>query len=451
MRFQKRKREKLKIISLGGWGKINGNMFVYETRNDILIIDCGIDFPDETMPGVEVIIPDVSYLADKIGKIRGIVITHGHEDHFGALPYLLPRLGYPPIFATKLVKGFIQAKLEDFKISFSKFHLVDPERDSFVIGRFKIHAFRVNHSVPDSIGLCLETPAGKIFHVSDFKLDLTPIDGKPFQIGRAARLAKPPVLGLVSDCLGAESKGYTESEREIEKIFGQIIGEAVGQVFITTISSNITRLQQAISASLRYNRKVVILGRSIRGKFQIAQKLGYVKVSKKDLITPVKAKRFPQNRVTYLVAGCYGQLGSALARIADGTFQDVKLMKDAIVVFSADPAPSGTKDTVDSMVDKLVLRGARVYYYELQENLHVSGHGSSGDIRLLFALIQPKYFVPIGGEPRHMRAYAFLTSEMGTGKDRVFEPRNGEVLEFHAGQANIIKGPKIRTAPIKTL
>jgi len=449
VKFSSTKEKRLKLIALGGWGKINGNMFVYETKDDLLIIDCGIDFPDETMTGVELIVPDISYLMNKKNKIRGMIISHGHEDHFGAVPYLLPQLGPIPVFVTKLVRGFIQAKLKEFHLSSPRFHLIDPEGNSFTVGQFKVHPFRVNHSVPDSLGFCLETPVGKIFHVPDFKFDLTPVDGKPFQIGKVARLAQPPVLSLVSDCLGAESKGYTESEREIEKIFGQIISEAQGQVFITTISSNITRFQQAMRASLRFGRKVVLLGRSVREKFQIAQKLGYLQVKKGSLITPAEAKKLPLNKVTYLVAGCYGQPGSALARIGRGNFQGVSLKPGAVVIFSADPAPSGSRELVDSLVDQLVLKGARVHYYELQENLHVSGHGSSGDIRLLFALIQPRYLVPIGGEPRHMRAYSFLASEMGVAKERVFELRNGEALEFFGRQARVVAGPKIKTIPIK--
>lgn len=449
MKFQKRKDQKLKILSLGGWSGVNQNMFVYETGNDILIIDCGIDFPAETMPGVEVIIPSISYLKDKKSKIRGVVITHGHEDHFGALPYHLPQLGNPPVFATKLVRGFIQAKLEEFGVVFSKFHLIEPDKDSFVVGQFRLHPFRVNHSVPDSVGLCLETPVGKIFHVSDFKFDMTPVDGKVFQIGKAARLAYPKVLALISDCLGATTSGFTSSEQEIEKIFDQILDKANGQVFITTISSNISRLQQAIRASLKHNRRIVILGRSLKEKIAVSRKLGYLKLNQRNILSLQKAKKIPQNKLTYLIAGSYGQSNSALVQLTEGNYRDVKLEKGAVVIFSADPSPPGSKEAVDAVVDKLTLKGAKIHYYEIQENLHVSGHGSASDIRLLFALIRPKYFIPIGGDPRHIRAYSLLAKEMGAKEKQILELFNGEVIQFDRQRAQIVDKIKFKGIPVK--
>lgn len=450
MKFKEKKDQKLRVLSLGGWSGVNQNMFVYETNDDILIVDCGIDFPDETMPGVEVIIPDISYLKERKRKIRGIIVTHGHEDHFGALPYHLSKLNSPPIFATKLVKGFIQAKLKEFEVSFSKFHLIDPEKDFFTVGQFKIHSFRVNHSVPDSIGLCLETPAGKIFHVSDFKFDLTPVIGKVFQIGKAARLAYPQVLALISDCLGATTPGFTSSEQEIEKIFDQIIGKAKGQVFITTISSNISRLQQAIRVSLQQNRKIVIVGRSVQEKIEIARKLGYLKLNQRNIVLPQKARKLPQNRLTYLIAGSYGQPNSALTNLAKGTYREVKLEKGAVVIFSADPSPPGSKEAVDSVVDKLILKGAKVHYYEIQENLHVSGHGSASDIRLLFALVKPKYFIAIGGDPRHIRAYSLLAKEMGAKERQILELFNGEVLQLDRQQVQIVDKIKVKGIPVRS-
>lgn len=440
--------EKLRIISLGGWSGVHQNMFVYETDNDILVVDCGIDFPDETMPGVEVIVPDVRYLRDKVDKIRGVIITHGHVDHYGALPFVLPRIGNPPVFATRLVKGFIQAKLAEFAVSRPKLRLIDPDDNSFNLGRFGIAPFRVNHSVPDSIGLCLNTPAGKIFHVSDFKFDLTPVDGKVFQIGRAARLAYPEVLVLISDCLGAIASGFTGSEREIEGILSEIIREAQGQVFVTTVSSNISRFQQAIRVSLQHNRKIAILGRSVREKIDIARKLGYLKLNQRNIVSPQKARKLPQDKLTYLVGGSYGQPNSALARLAEGTYRDAKLEEGAVVVFSADPAPPGAKEAVDLVVDHLILKGARVHYYEIQENLHVSGHGSAGDIRLLFALVKPRYFVPIGGDPRHIRAYSSLAKEMGAEDHQVLELFNGEVVQLANNEAQIVGKIEVGGIPV---
>lgn len=440
----------LRLLSLGGWSGVNQNMFVYENDKEILIVDCGIDFPDETMPGVDVIIPDVSYLENKKSKIKGILITHGHEDHFGALPYLLPKLGNPPIYATRLVKGFIQSKSKEFGLSPAKFNVIDPEKDFFNIGGFKIYPFRVNHSVPDSVGFCLETAVGKIFHVSDFKFDLTPVDGKVFQISKAARLAHPEVLALVSDCLGATTPGFTSSEQEIEKIFNQIIGEAKAQVFITTLSSNISRVRQAIRASLTHNRKIVILGRSLKEKIEVARKLGYLGLNQKNLVFPQKAKKLPQDKLTYLIAGSYGQSNSALARLAEGSYRDAKLNEEAVVIFSADPSPPGSKKAVDTVVDKLTLKGAKVHYYEIQENLHVSGHGSAEDIRLLFALVRPKYFIPIGGNPRHVRAYSFLAQEMKAKKKQILELFNGEVVQFSRNKVQVVDRIKTKGVPVKS-
>lgn len=448
MKSQKRKDQKLRILSLGGWGGVHQNMFVYESDDDILVIDCGIDFPDETMPGVEVIVPDVSYLRDKVDKIRGVIITHGHVDHFGALPFVLPRIGNPPVFATRLVRGFIRPKLAEFAVSPPKLRLIHPDDNSFNLGPFEILPFRVNHSVPDSIGLCLNTPAGKIFHVADFKFDLTPVDGRVFQIAKTARLAYPEVLALVSDCLGATTPGFTGSEREIEKILSQIIREAEGQVFVTTVSSNISRFQQAIRISLQHNRKIVILGRSVKEKIEISRKLGYLKLNQRNVVSPQKARNLSQDKLTYLVAGSYGQPNSALTRLAEGTYRDAKIEKGAVVIFSADPSPPGSREAMDLVVDKLTLKGAKVHYYEIQENLHVSGHGSAGDIRLLFALVKPKYFIPIGGDPRHIRAYSFLAQEMGAKEDQVLELFNGEVVQFANNQAQMVGKIKVKGIPV---
>jgi len=369
MNSARRKNQKLRILSLGGWSGVHQNMFVYETDDDILVVDCGIGFPDETMPGVEVIVPDVSYLVDRVEKIRGVIITHGHVDHYGALPFVLPRIGNPPVFATRLVRRFIQARLAEFAVTGPKLHLIDPDDNPFDLGPFEIAPFRVNHSVPDSIGLCLNTSAGRIFHVSDFKFDLTPVDGKVFQIGKAARLAYPKVLILISDCLGAIASGFTGSEREIEGILSQIIREARGQVFVTTVSSNISRFQQAIRVSLQHNRKIVILGRSVREKIDIARELGYLKLNQRNVVSPQKARKLPQDKLTYLVGGSYGQPNSALARLAEGTYRDVKLEEGAVVVFSADPAPPGAREAVDLVVDNLILKGAHLSEVRLRQDV----------------------------------------------------------------------------------
>jgi len=427
----------LRVIPLGGAGSVNKNMFVYETPKDIILIDCGIDFPEFENEDRQLGIPDISYLEKRWSKVRGIIITHGHEDHYGALPFLLAEISTKiPIFAPKLAQEFIKTKLKDLGISFSNLNfLLNQEKIS--LGGFRISPFRVNHSVPETMGLCLETSLGKIFHVADFKFDLTPVVDKRFDFQRAIHLAQGKVLALFSDCLGAIEKGFTKSEKEIEEVFDQILAKAKGQVFITTLSSNLSRIQQAINSSLKFGRQVCILGRSIEQSVAIARKLHYLKVSNKNLISPEKAKRIPTQRITYLVAGSYGQPDSALVKIAQDKYHGIRLLKEAVVIFSADPAPPGTKDKVDRLVDGLTLLGAKVYYYEIQENLHVSGHGSKEDLKLLLALIKPKFAVPIGGNPRHQRAYVDLAQEMGLKRENVFELLNGQILQFHPHQVRI--------------
>lgn len=428
----------LKILSLGSWSEVTQNLFVYETDKDILVFDCGVGFPDDTLPEADVLVPDISYLLQRKDKIRAILISHGHMDHYGALPFVLPELDFPPVWAAPLVKGFIEAELAEFNFPKVRIEKINPDAGSFRIGSdFEIFPFRVNHSVPDALGFCLQTPAGKIFHVSDFKFDFTPVDGRVFQIQRAANLAQSGVLALFADSLGATNPGFTSSEREIEIMFNRIIEEATGQVLVTTLSSNISRFQQAIRASLKHGRRVVPVGRSVEEKIKVAQHLGYLDLKNQQVVPLKKAQKMPQNQLTYLVAGSYGQADSALARIARDEYRMVKLQPGAVVVFSADPAPPGTKETVDRLVDDLVLRGAKVEYYEIQENLHVSGHGSTNDIRLLLSIVKPKFAVPIGGNPRHVRAFSLLSREMGLTPDQTLELFKGEILEFTPGQARI--------------
>ena len=429
----------LKLIPLGGLGDVTKNMYVYEYGDDILVVDCGLGFPDSEMLGVDIVIPDVTYLEGRKEKIRGILITHGHEDHIGALPYILPKLGCP-VFAAPLPAGFIRSKLEDQNINHSfKINVIDVDKGPFNIGSFRVNPFRINHSVPDALGYCLETPAGKIFHVADFKFDFTPVDGKPFEIAKVAKLAEGPVLALASDCLGSNSEGFTRSEVDIEKVFENIIAASPGQVIITTVSSNISRMQQAINASMKYGRKIVLAGRSIIRNIEVAKSLGYLKVANKDLVKVERSDHLDQKGLTYIIAGAYGQQSSALARIASGNHKFVSLRKHSTVIFSADPAPPGVRDSVDSVIDKLTELGADVHYYEIQEDLHVSGHGSQGDIKLLTSLVRPTYFLPIGGTARHLHSYAKLIESLGYPYERVLQLDAGIPVEFEEGKAAIGK------------
>ncbi|PIS21852.1 ribonuclease J [candidate division WWE3 bacterium CG_4_10_14_0_2_um_filter_42_7] len=438
--------DSLKIIPLGGTTDVTKNLYVYETKDDILVVDCGIGYPSSEILGVDILIPDTSYLIKKKEKIRGILITHGHEDHIGALSYLLDQVS-APIYATKLVLGFIESRLEERNmLKSARLFLIEPHLGSFNIGEFTITPFYVNHSIPDSLGYCIQTRAGKIFHVADFKFDFSPVIGHVFDIARASQLAKGGVLALLSDCLGSNSPGFTTSESEIEATFDTLIGKAKGkQVLITTISSNISRMYQAIIVARKYGRRVVPIGKSIAKNIEIAQRTGYLSVPEGSLILDDQKRKFRDSEVLYLIAGAYGQPGSALVKAASDANRYIKLQKGAVVIFSADPIP-GIFDQVDNLINKLIIKGADVYYSEIQDNLHVSGHGSQGDLQLLASIVHPKYFIPIGGTPKHMRSYAELIAKMGFPRENILELLEGQEIIFKQGSVTL--GEKVPTNEI---
>lgn len=427
----------LKFIAISGTTDVTQNCYVYEYGNDMIVVDCGVGFPDAEMYGVDLVIPDFTYIRENAKKLRGIVVSHGHEDHLGAIPFLLRDIPNIPIYATKLVAGFIEDKLNDYGIKGVKVNVFDPERDTVAIGAFKITPFRVSHSVPDGVGLCIDTPEGKVFHVPDYKFDWTPVDRRPFDIRKAAILSSGEVLALASDALGSTNPGYTESEKEIESRIKDIVEDATGQVFFTTISSNISRMQQALNVAQRLGRKVCFIGRSIDKKAEIAKRLGYLFYPDGLVISPKQAGKLPPERVMFIISGSYGQPGSALYRVALGEHEYLKIEKGDTVVFSSDPAPPGSKQNVDFVVDRLIEGSVEVHYYDIQEDLHVSGHGSQHDITMLFALIQPKYLIPIGGTIRHMRGYSKLAQSMGWSAGDVLELREGDVAEFTNKTARI--------------
>ena len=430
----------LKFIAISGTTGVTENLYVYEYGNDIIVLDCGVGFPEEATYGVDLIIPDFSYLIKNKNKIRGVFISHGHEDHFGAIPFFFDQVGDFPVYASRLVAAFVKEKLDDYKIRGKNISIIDPDGEGVWAGAFRVDAFRVTHSVPDSLGFCITTPVGKFFHVSDYKFDWTPVDGKQFDLAKAAQLAKGGVVALASDSLGATSEGYTKSEKEIEQNIEVIMEGAKGAVFFTTISSNISRIQQAINISKRLGRKVVFVGRSIDKKAEIAKSLGFL--NNEDVVVSHKAARsLPGGRVTYIISGTYGQVGSALYRVAQGEHEFLKVKEGDVVIFSSDPAPPGTEQTVNFVVDRLIEKGTEVHYYDTQEDLHVSGHGSQKEIEMLFALVRPRYFLPIGGTIRHMRGYKTLAGRMGFDTAKVFELVSGESVEF--GDKGALRGKKI--------
>jgi len=419
----------LKFIAISGTTGVTQNLYIYEYGGDMIVVDCGVGFPEQEMYGVDLVIPDFNYIKENRNKLRGVFVSHGHEDHLGALPFLLPQVK-TEVYATRLVAGFIKDKLADYKIKDAKINVFDPERDTISLGNFRVTPFRVAHSVPDGVGLAIDTPEGRIFHVPDYKFDWTPVDKRPFDIAKCASLASEGALAVVSDCLGANSLGYTESESLIEERIDNLVKGKKCQIFFTTISSNISRIKQAFNVAERAGRKVVFVGRSIEKKAEIARELGYLQFPGGLVVSSKEARKLPKDRVFYIISGSYGQPGSALYRLSIQEHEFLKVEPDDLVIFSSDPAPPGSKANVDFLVDKLIENNSDVHYYDMQEDLHVSGHGSQNDIEMLFALLKPKYYIPIGGTVRHMRAYSQIAQRMGAKKEEVFELLPGEIVEF---------------------
>ncbi len=430
----------LRIITLSGTESVTKNMTVYECGEDIVIVDCGVGFPDSEMLGVDVVIPDMRYLEENSHKIRGLIITHGHEDHIGAVPYFLQKFDIP-IYANKLVQGFLKEKLKDksFRslLDKVKFVLFDPEHGDLTLGRFfKISAFRLNHSVPMSQGIALRTPQGLVLHMADYKIDWTPVIDKPLDLGTIATYGKEGVLCLLSDCLGSTHEGYSKSESSLNDTFVNLLEHAHDRQFIvTTISSNLSRMHQIISAAIRYGRKVVLAGRSIDQTVSVGKSLGLLPFRDEDFVKLEEANDYLQKDLVYIAAGCYGQQGSALDRISRGEHDHIMLESESVVVFSADPNPPGVAEDVERVMNNLTLAGAEVIYGKIQDNLHVSGHGTKGDLITMAHIVNPRYFVPIGGTVTKMRAYSNMLQEVGFVHSQVLELMEGESAVFDKGFA----------------
>lgn len=416
----------LKIIPLGGVGDVTKNMYIYEYGNDIIIVDCGVGFPDDAMPGVDLVIPDISYLKDKKSKIRGILITHGHEDHIGGLPYLWPELQVP-IYTQKLTAGFIRAKFTEHNLK--KDQIIEVKLDQELrLGSFKISFYQVSHSVPDSTGIVIRTPQGLIIHQADFKIDWTPVSGQVTDVGKIAQLGNENVLLLLIDCLRVEKPGFNKSEKSIEESFEKAALETSGKLLITTTSSNISRMQQAINVAQKLGRKVAIVGRSFENNFQVSRDLGYLNVPPNTMIASDAISSYAPSKLLILIAGAQGQSDSSLARVANDEHTLVKLKPGDSVVFSADPIPS-TESAQNALIDELSRLGVTVYYSAVNSSLHVSGHAALEELRLMIHLIKPKFLLPIGGTFRHVKAFAKMAKEQGFTDKQVIEAEDGSVVE----------------------
>lgn len=421
------KEPKLSLIPLGGLGEIGKNMMAVRFGESILIIDCGLMFPEEEMLGIDIVIPDITYLLDNRDSVHGIVLTHGHEDHIGALPYVLRHLNVP-VYGTKLTLGLLQGKLKEQNVlGDALLHTVKP-RDSVQIGPFKVEFIRVSHSIPDAVAVAVHTPMGVVMHSGDFKFDLTPVDGQVTDFHRLAQLGEKGVLVLLSDSTNAEKPGYTMSERVVGNTFDENFRQATERIIITTFATNVHRLQQAIQAAFKHNRKVAVVGRSMVNVISIANELGYMDIPEGLLIELDEANKLPRNRVVILTTGSQGEPMSALTRMALSDHRQVDIMPGDTIIISAMPIP-GNEKLVTRIIDQLFKLGARVIY-ESASDIHVSGHPNQEELKLMLNLVRPKFFVPIHGEYRMLIKHAELAKDVGILPENIFVAENGQVLEF---------------------
>lgn len=420
------KKEKLMVIPLGGLGEIGKNMTVIQYGNDIIVIDAGLAFPDDDMFGIDLVIPDMSYLIENRDKVRAVVITHGHEDHIGGLSYLLNEVNVP-VYATKLVCGLIEGKLKENHITNYTLNEVH-HGDEVQIGCMKVGFIHTNHSIPDASALYFRTPVGTIVHTGDFKVDMTPVDGKQMDMHKFAELGRRGVLLLMSDSTNAERPGYTESETTVGHAFRKAFRAAKGRIILATFASNISRIQQAINTAIQFKRKVTVLGRSMVNNVQVAIELGYLDVPEGVLIEPDELNRYPADQVLILTTGSQGEPMAGLSRMASNNHRSVSIMPGDTVIISATPIP-GNETGVGRTIDNLMRLGANVIAGR-DKKIHVSGHASQEELKLMLGLIKPNYFVPIHGEYRMLRTHGDLAVMMGVDKDHVLIGDNGQIFEF---------------------
>lgn len=426
---------KLKLIPLGGLGEIGKNMMLLEYGDDILVIDCGLMFPEEDMLGIDLVIPDLSYAVEKREKIRGIVVTHGHEDHIGALPYLLSQINKVPIYSTKLTQGLIRVKLRERKIKDESDLKVLDFGKEVALGKFKIELFPVCHSIPDAAGVIITTHEGIIVHSGDFKIDYTPVNGNGTDLSRLAQLGAQGVLLLLSDSTYAELPGYTPSEKIVGVSLENVIANAPGRVVVTTFSSLISRIQQVIDAAVKHERRVFIIGRSMSDTVRMALDMGYLSAPDGILGRIDELKGMPNNRIVMVTTGSQGEPTSALVRMANRDHRHVHIQRGDTIVLSATPVP-GNESLVNRTVDSLFKQGAQVMYDKLGQ-VHVHGHGSQEELKLLLNLVKPRFFVPIHGEYRHLSLHARLGEEIGIPATNIFILEDGDVLELTAQNARV--------------
>ena len=420
------KEKKIRIIPIGGLHAIGGNMLVIEYDNEMLIIDCGISFPNGETPGIDFMIPDFTYILENKHKVKGIIITHGHEDHIGAIPFFLQKINVP-VYATKLTLGLVASRLAERPVSQHTFIEIEP-RDTIHIGPFIIEFLLVNHSIIDGVGLAIKTPLGIIIHTGDFKIDYSPVDGKVADLHRFAEYGQQDVLLLISDSTNATKPGYTPSEIILKKKLLEIFARSKGRIFVASFASNIHRIQQVLEASQKYNRKVIISGTTMQKNVEIATELGYLQY-KKDLIIDAKdTGKYTHKKLVVLCTGSQGEPMSALHRMANGTHKHFRISAGDTVVITASVIP-GNERMVYNVINSLMQLGALVYY-EQDEDIHVSGHASQEELKLMITLTQPKYFLPVHGEYRHLKAHAALAESLNIKPKDIIVAKNGDIIEL---------------------
>ena len=427
----------LRIIPLGGVGEIGKNMYVFEYGDDIVIVDCGLMFPDEEMFGIDLVIPDVTYLRENREKVRAFLITHAHEDHVGGLPYILPYFPDVPVYASTLARGLLGIKIKEHKLHANPLLPLDPG-DTLQIGPFRIEPFRISHSIPDAMGMALHTPVGTVVTTGDFKFDHTPIDGRRSDFAVLSRLGEDGVICLLSDSTRAENPGYTLSERTVGETFREIMEPLEGRVIVATFASNINRIQQVIDAAAEFDRKVAVIGRSMEQNFRIASDLGYLTYAPGQVVA--KDQIGTLQKIVVATTGAQGEPMAGLARMANRDHRFVEIQPGDTVIVSASPIP-GNEEYVARTIDNLFKAGANVYYHTVK-HAHVSGHASQEELKLMLGLTRPKYFIPIHGEFRMLVQHGRLAVETGVAPENVFIIENGQAIEFFAD------GSARRAAPV---
>lgn len=431
---QKNNNDKLTIFALGGVGEIGKNMYVIQYGADIVVVDSGLKFPEEDMLGIDIVIPDISYLTENRDKVRGIVLTHGHEDHIGGLPYVLKNLNVP-VYGTRLTLGLVENKLKEANLLGDTKRILINEDSEIQLGNsLKVTFFRTNHSIPDSVGVCIETPEGNVVHTGDFKFDHTPVNGQFANLHRMAEIGQKGVLALLSDSTNAEKPGFTPSEKNVGIVLEDIFRKAEQRVVVATFASNVHRIQQVVNAAESTGRKITVIGRSMVNVVSIASELGYLNVPDGMLIEPEEMNRMGANRVVVLCTGSQGEPMSALTRMARSSHRKVDILPGDTVIIAATPVP-GNEKYVGRTIDELFRLGANVIYSGSNSGVHVSGHGSQEELKLMLNLMKPKFFIPIHGEYRMQRKHALLAESVGVEPQNIFITEIGEIVEIQGGAA----------------